>query len=76
MRFEDEYSQVHVITEKVSAGGEGVVYRTQDRNVLIKMRITTDHKTGEVSIVEGARIQAVRADLIDVRIANLPDGVK
>lgn len=77
MRFEDEYSQVHVITEKVSAGGEGVVYRTQDRNVLIKMRITTDPKTGEVSIVEGEQeYKQYQADLIDVRIANLPDGVK
>lgn len=77
MRFEDEYSQVHIIKEKVSVGGEGIVYRTQDPNVLIKMRTITDQLTGEVSIVEGEQeYKKYKSDLIDVRIADLPDGVK
>lgn len=77
MRFEDEYSQIHIIKEKVSAGGEGIVYRTQDPNVLIKMRTITDQITGEVTVVEGEQeYKQYKSDLIDVRIADLPEGVK
>lgn len=75
--FEDENSQVHEITERLSAGGQGVVYRTKDANVLIKLQIKVDPVTNEETIVTGDKeYQQYVKSILDARIIDVPKGVQ
>ncbi|MDR0507538.1 MAG: hypothetical protein LBH32_12105 [Dysgonamonadaceae bacterium] len=33
----DEYSNIHILTDKLGEGGQGVVYRTRDSNIAVKL---------------------------------------
>lgn len=76
-QFEDENSQMHEVTERLSAGGQGVVYRTKDENVLIKLKIEVDPTTNEEVIIEGEKeYKEYVKSILDARIIDIPKGVQ
>lgn len=77
LTFEDENSQIHEITERLSAGGQGVVYRTKDANILIKLKIEVDSVTSEEVVIEGEQEYKAYVDsILDARIVDVPKGVQ
>ncbi|RUS56955.1 hypothetical protein QI30_08495 [Kurthia sp. 3B1D] len=74
--FEDQNSHVHEITKRLSAGGQGVVYRTKDPNVLIKLKINVDPSTNEEIIVEGKKeYDTYVKSILSAKIIDVPKSV-
>lgn len=44
-QYIDSYGYVHIITEEISRGGQGVVYRTTDPNIAVKVEISSKDDT-------------------------------
>lgn len=68
----DEKMYRHQITEMLGRGGQGAVFRTSDRNVVIKALV--DETTGEM-IRDDGQYEAFKAGINEVRILNLPEGI-
>lgn len=68
----DENGQRHQLTEKLGQGGQGVVWKTSDPNIIVKMKI--DAVTGE-PVIDEAEYEKYKAGLDEVRTLDLPEGI-
>lgn len=52
----DQLSQWHELTEKLDSGGQGVVYRTSDPELLVKMALKKDDKGNTAEITDKTEV--------------------
>jgi serine/threonine protein kinase len=68
----DDKGYRHQLSVKLGQGGQGAVFRTMDRNVVIKALV--DGMTGEI-VKNEVRYEMFKSDINEVRILKLPDGI-
>lgn len=65
----DENGYKHILGEEIGRGGQGITWRTQDPNILVKMRINP--VTGE-PVVDEEAYEAYKAEIDEVRVLDIP----
>lgn len=66
----DEDGNKHFLEKEIGRGGQGIVWRTKDPNILVKMKV--DRSTGE-PVVDDKEYDKYKNDLDEVRILDIPD---
>lgn len=68
----DEFSNTHELAKELDKGGQGIVYRTNDPNLVIKVAINAQ---GEI-ISDPDLVRKYEEKLLRVRLLPLPQGVR
>jgi DNA-binding helix-hairpin-helix protein with protein kinase domain len=68
----DDKDYIHQLTEKLGQGGQGAVFRTTDRNVVVKALV--DLVTGDI-VADEAKYNSFKSDIDEIRILKLPEGI-
>lgn len=66
----DENECKHYLEKELGRGGQGVVWKTEDPNIIVKMKVNPS--TGE-PIIDEKIYEQYKAELDEVRLINLPD---
>lgn len=64
-QYTDIYGKTHYIKKELKRGGQGVVYKTQDPNILVKIELNPD----------GSEVKEPNKIYDDIRILPLPKGI-
>lgn len=68
----DEDGNKHFLEEEIGRGGQGIVWKTKDPNIIVKMKINIS--TGE-PVVDEKEYEKYKNDLDEVRILNIPEDI-
>lgn len=71
IRLTDEYFNVHILDKVIGQGGQGIVYRTKDPDLAVK--IVTDEKGEPITDHSEARLLSNRLKMI--RLLPIPDNL-
>ena len=66
----DEDGNKHFLEKEIGRGGQGIVWKTKDPNILVKMKI--NRSTGE-PVVDEIAYERYKNDLDEVRILDIPE---
>lgn len=66
----DENGYKHFLIEEIGRGGQGIVWKTKDPNIIVKIKINSS--TGE-PVVDEEKYDEFKSDLDEVRILDLPE---
>lgn len=66
----DEDGNKHFLEKEIGRGGQGIVWKTKDPNIIIKMKI--NRSTGE-PVVDEKEYDKYKEDLDEVRILDIPE---
>lgn len=66
----DEDGNKHFLEKEIGRGGQGIVWKTKDPNIIVKMKI--NKSTGE-PVVDEKEYVKYKDELDEVRILNIPD---
>ena len=66
----DEDGNKHFLEKEIGRGGQGIVWKTSDPNILVKMKV--NRSTGE-PVVDEKEYDKYKDELDEVRILNIPD---
>lgn len=70
----DEKEQKHLLTKKLGQGGQGIVYKTSDKNLIVKLQTTGDSAIPLKATKQ--QYENYKSDIDDVRILAIPPEVK
>lgn len=73
--IKDERGIIHGIVELVSSGGQGVIFKTEDPNVLLKLRVKANVFGEKKIICDEKSYKRFKEDINEIRLLQLPENL-